>query len=92
MRHAIDEVIIASDPSWQDELLDAFSRAPGVRSRVSVVPSPFEILIGRRETLRLHDIPLIEVLDDVPGGAGQRDQAAVRRRAARPSSSCRRAR
>jgi exopolysaccharide biosynthesis polyprenyl glycosylphosphotransferase len=69
-RHAIDEVIIASDPSWQDELLDAFSRAPGMRSRVSVVPSPFEILIGRRETLRLHDIPLIEVLEDVPGGAG----------------------
>ncbi len=69
-RHAIDEVIIASDPSWQDELLDAFSRAPGLRARVSVVPSPFEILIGRRETLRLHDIPLIEVLEDVPGGAG----------------------
>jgi exopolysaccharide biosynthesis polyprenyl glycosylphosphotransferase len=69
-RHAIDEVIIASDPSWQDHLLDAFSRHPGVRSRISVVPSPFEILIGRRETLRLHDIPLIEVFDDVPGGAG----------------------
>src|SRR5262249_50134301 len=69
-RHAIDEVIIASDPSWQDPLLDAFSRHPGVRSRISVVPSPFEILIGRRETLRLHDIPLIEVFDDVPGGAG----------------------
>jgi len=68
-RHAIDEVIIASDPSWQDELLDAFSRAP-LRARISVVPSPFEILIGRRETLRLHDIPLIEVLEDVPGGAG----------------------
>jgi exopolysaccharide biosynthesis polyprenyl glycosylphosphotransferase len=68
-RHAIDEVIIASDPSWQDELLDAFSRAP-MRARVSVVPSPFEILIGPRETLRLHDIPLIEVLEDVPGGAG----------------------
>jgi exopolysaccharide biosynthesis polyprenyl glycosylphosphotransferase len=69
-RHAIDEVIIASDPSWQDELLDAFSRAPRVRARVSVVPSPFEILIGRRETLRLHDIPLIDVLEDVPGGPG----------------------
>jgi exopolysaccharide biosynthesis polyprenyl glycosylphosphotransferase len=70
MRHDIDEVIIASDATWQDELLDAFSRTPRMRSRVSVVPSPFEILIGRRETLRLHDIPLIEVLEDVPGGAG----------------------
>jgi exopolysaccharide biosynthesis polyprenyl glycosylphosphotransferase len=70
MQHDIDEVIIASDATWQDELLDAFSRTPRMRSRVSVVPSPFEILIGRRETLRLHDIPLIEVLEDVPGGAG----------------------
>ena len=66
-RYAIDEVIIASDTSWQDELLDAFSRAP-LRARVSVVPSPFEILIGRRETLRLHDIPLIEVMHDAPRG------------------------
>jgi exopolysaccharide biosynthesis polyprenyl glycosylphosphotransferase len=68
-RHAIDEVIIASDTSWQDELLDAFSRTTRIRSRVSVVPSPFEILIGRRETLRLHDIPLIRVLHDEPEGA-----------------------
>jgi exopolysaccharide biosynthesis polyprenyl glycosylphosphotransferase len=70
VQHDIDEVIIASDATWQDELLDAFSRTPRMPSRVSVVPSPFEILIGRRETLRLHDIPLIEVLEDVPGGAG----------------------
>jgi exopolysaccharide biosynthesis polyprenyl glycosylphosphotransferase len=74
-RHNIDEVIIASDATWQDGLLDALSRWPGTRSRVSVVPSPYEILIGRRETLRLHDIPLIEVLDDLSGGA----RAAVKR-------------
>ena len=71
-RHRIDEVIIASDPTWQDQLLDALARAPSAaRARISVVPSPFEILIGRRETLRLHDIPLIAVIDDVPSdGAG----------------------
>lgn len=70
-RHRIDEVIIASDPTWQDQLLDALARAGDGRARVSVVPSPFEILIGRRETLRLHDIPLIAVIDPVPGdGAG----------------------
>lgn len=73
-RHGVDEVIIASDTTWQDELLDALSRWPGARSRVSVVPSPYEILIGRRETLRLHDIPLIEVMDDLDGGG-----AAVKR-------------
>ena len=74
-RHEIDEVIIASQDSWQDRLLDTLSRWPGTRARISVVPSPFEILIGRRETLRLHDIPLIEVLHDVPDGP----QAAAKR-------------
>lgn len=68
-RHAIDEVIIASDVGWQDQLLDTLSRRSGARARISVVPSPYEILIGRRGTLRLHDIPLIEMIDDVPTGA-----------------------
>ncbi|MCW5891965.1 MAG: sugar transferase [bacterium] len=69
-RHAVDEVIIASDGGWQDQLLDALGRHAGMRARISVVPSPFEILIGRRETLRLHDIPLIEVIGDPEDGAG----------------------
>ena len=34
---------------------------------MSVVPSPYEILIGRRDRLRLHDIPLIEVVREPPG-------------------------
>jgi FlaA1/EpsC-like NDP-sugar epimerase len=69
-RHRVDEVIIASDGGWQDQLLDALGRHTGVRARISVVPSPFEILIGRKETLRLHDIPLIEVIGDPDDGAG----------------------
>ncbi len=68
-RHDVDEVIIASDPVWQDRLLDTLERSSGARARVSVVPSPYEILIGRPEHLRLHDIPLIEVIRDPVGGA-----------------------
>jgi len=69
-RHGADEVIIASDASWQDRLLDDFGRSPSSRVRMYVVPSPYEISIGRSEHLRLHDIPLIEVLrDPVEGGA-----------------------
>jgi exopolysaccharide biosynthesis polyprenyl glycosylphosphotransferase len=60
-RHDVDEVIIASDLDWQDRLLDALSRWKG-RARISVVPSPYEILISRTEHLRLHDIPLVEVI------------------------------
>jgi len=67
-RHRVDEVIIASQPSWQDHLVDALGRWEGPRARVFVVPSPYEILIGRAEHLRLHDIPLIEVIRDPAGG------------------------
>jgi exopolysaccharide biosynthesis polyprenyl glycosylphosphotransferase len=66
--HDVDEVIIASDPVWQDRLLDAIGRTGGLRARVSIVPSPYEILIGRTEHLHLHDIPLIEVLPEPLGG------------------------
>jgi len=69
-RHDADEVIIVSEGGWQDRLLDALSRWPGERAQMYVVPSPYEILIGRRENLRLHDIPLIEVLHDEPAAGG----------------------
>src|SRR5438046_2533146 len=69
-RHEVDEVIIASDHVWQDQLLDALSQSEGARARICVVPSPYEILIGRTENLRLHDIPLIEVIrEPLAGGA-----------------------
>src|SRR5262249_37165990 len=68
--HEVDEVIIVSGGTWQDRLLDALSRWPGERAQIYVVPSPYEILIGRREHLRLHDIPLIEVLHDQPTAGG----------------------
>jgi exopolysaccharide biosynthesis polyprenyl glycosylphosphotransferase len=72
----VDEVIIASDPVWQDGLLDALSRSEGTRARICVVPSAYEILIGRTEHLRLHDIPLIEVIrEPLAGGASAAKRA-----------------
>jgi exopolysaccharide biosynthesis polyprenyl glycosylphosphotransferase len=68
-RHRVDDVIIASDLGWQDRLLDELSRWRGARARISVVPSPYEVSIGRPGHLRLHDIPLIEVVTDPLGGA-----------------------
>ena len=67
-QHDVDEVIIASDPVWQDRLVDSLSRSGGTRARICVVPSPYEILIGRTEHLRLHDIPLIEVIREPHAG------------------------
>jgi exopolysaccharide biosynthesis polyprenyl glycosylphosphotransferase len=68
-RHEVDDVIIASDLGWQDRLLDELSRWRGPRARISVVPSPYEVSIGRPGHLRLHDIPLIEVVTDPLAGA-----------------------
>jgi exopolysaccharide biosynthesis polyprenyl glycosylphosphotransferase len=68
-QHDVDEVIIASDPVWQDRLLDTLDRSGGTRARVCVVPSPYEMLIARPEHLRLHDIPLVELIRDPVGGA-----------------------
>jgi exopolysaccharide biosynthesis polyprenyl glycosylphosphotransferase len=65
-----DEVIIVSEGAWQDRLLDSLSRWPGERAQIYVVPSPYEILIGRRGHLRLHDIPLLEVMHDEPTAGG----------------------
>jgi exopolysaccharide biosynthesis polyprenyl glycosylphosphotransferase len=65
----VDDVIIASDLGWQDRLLDELSRWRGPRARISVVPSPYEVSIGRPGHLRLHDIPLIEVVTDPLAGA-----------------------
>ena len=67
-RYDVDEVIIASDVAWQDRLLDALGRVQTSRARICVVPSPYEMLIGRPKHLRLHDIPLIEVIPDPAGG------------------------
>ena len=68
-RHDVDDVIIASDLGWQDRLLDELSRWRGPRARISGVPSPYEVSIGRPGHLRLHDIPLIEVVTDPLAGA-----------------------
>jgi exopolysaccharide biosynthesis polyprenyl glycosylphosphotransferase len=65
--HDIHEVIVASDVSWRDRLVDSITRLDRSQARVSVMPSPYEILIGRRDRLRLHDIPLIEVVREPPG-------------------------
>ena len=91
-RHDVDEVIIASETSWQDRLVDTLGRWQGPRARIFVVPSPFEILIGRPEHLRLHDIPLIEVIRDPCRRRGERRQARLRPRARRACCWCRRSR
>lgn len=66
----IEEVILLSQPTWKDSFIDSLVRSSGGwreredRPRVLVVPSVYDILVGRVSTLQLHDVPLVEVLKD----------------------------
>lgn len=69
--HGIDEVIFLSEPTWKDAFIDwivresrGWQEGGGGRPRVLVVPSVYDILVGRVTSLRLHDVPLVEVLKD----------------------------
>jgi exopolysaccharide biosynthesis polyprenyl glycosylphosphotransferase len=68
--HDIEEVILLSQPTWKDVFIDSLVRSSGGwreredRPRVLVVPSVYDILVGRVSTLQLHDVPLVEVLKD----------------------------
>jgi exopolysaccharide biosynthesis polyprenyl glycosylphosphotransferase len=70
-KYGVDEVILLSQPTWKDAFIDWLVREPGGwpemgegRPRVLVVPSVYDILVGRVTSLRLHDVPLVEVLKD----------------------------
>ncbi len=62
-----DDVVLISPTTWKDAFVDRLLRLPpqaGGRPRVLVVPSVYDILVGRIAPLRLHDIPLVEVVKD----------------------------
>jgi exopolysaccharide biosynthesis polyprenyl glycosylphosphotransferase len=59
--HDVAEIVLLSPLSWRDRLVDRLLR-DGRRPRVSVVPSVYDILVGRISTGRIHDVPLVEVV------------------------------
>lgn len=60
--YQIDEVIFASRPGWKDEVLNAISDMQIRRHlRIAILPSVYEIAIGRLRHINIHDTPLIEV-------------------------------
>ena len=63
----VDDVILLSPTTWKDSFVDRLLRTPVEdrvlgRPRVLVVPSVYDILVGRVSSLRLHDMPLVEVV------------------------------
>ncbi len=66
-RVRVDDVILLSPPTWKDSFVDRLLRTPRGeqdlrRPRVLAVPSVYDILVGRISSLRLHDMPLVEVV------------------------------
>lgn len=66
-RVSVDDVILLSPTTWKDAFVDRLLRIPARgrdlrRPRVLVVPSVYDILVGRISSLRLHDMPLVEVV------------------------------
>jgi exopolysaccharide biosynthesis polyprenyl glycosylphosphotransferase len=59
--HDVGEVILLSPFSWRDQLVNRLLRE-GQRPHVSVVPSVYDILVGRISSGRIHDVPLVEVV------------------------------
>lgn len=60
----VKDIIVLSPTTWKDTFVDNLLRSYGGadRPRVLVVPSVYDILVGRVSPLRLHDVPLVEVL------------------------------
>ncbi len=61
VQYDIGDVVLLSPISWRDQLVDRLLRQRR-RPRVSVVPSVYDILVGRISTGRIHDVPLVEVV------------------------------
>ena len=61
-RYQIEQIIMASHQSWENQVLDSLSRFQEKRPlRVAILPSLYEIVIGKLRHINIHDTPLIEV-------------------------------
>jgi len=61
-RYGIREIVFASKQSWKDRFLNSLSQVQASSAvRVAIIPSPFEMVIGRLRHVNIHDTPLIEL-------------------------------
>ena len=58
-RHAVDEIIVAFAPSWQERFLRGLVAAGTNRVQVKVLPSFYEAMLDEGRLERLDDTPLI---------------------------------
>ena len=75
----VDEVILVAAESWKDDFLGRllFDGSVLARPRVAVVPTVYDLLVGRLSSLQVADVPLIEVLKDPSESLAWRAKAIV---------------
>lgn len=65
----VDDIILLASTTWKDAFVERLlgvstDHADERRPRVLVVPSVYDILVGRVASLRLRDVPLVEAIKD----------------------------
>lgn len=65
----VDDIILLASATWKDAFVERLlrmsnGRADERRPRVLVVPSIYDILVGRVASVRLRDVPLVEAIKD----------------------------
>lgn len=64
----IDELLIATERNWQDEVLkdvrEYFEHEKlHIQPNIKIIPSPYEIKIGKLKFSKIHDIPMFGIED-----------------------------
>jgi exopolysaccharide biosynthesis polyprenyl glycosylphosphotransferase len=81
----VDEIVLVAAESWKDDALGrllADGLADGLaaqRPRVAVVPTVYDLLVGRLASFSIADVPLIEVVKDPSDSLAWAAKSAVER-------------
>ncbi len=60
--YKVDELIFASEKSWKEKLFETLSQVQVEKDLlITVLPSVYEMAIGRLKHVNIHDIPLLEL-------------------------------
>jgi len=61
----VDEIVFCSPPSWRDQVLNRLRQLQDEsRVNIGILPSTFDITIGKLRHINIHDTPLIEVKEN----------------------------
>ncbi len=64
-KYKVDEILVASEENWQDHFLnlmtDSELKEINHIPNIKIIPSPYEIKIGKLKFSKIHDIPMFDV-------------------------------